>query len=155
MNNSELRQYEVRRGSRYDLTFRSESGRRLMATDGYEFMQAAREDGWRELASWGDPGYDMGSWPLVVVMVRGPKVGAEHDGDVGPFEAVYHVEGDLTYYSFPTNALRRAGLTYLFVWHAVHDGYWDYAKGWDPEDSTTWPDNVHGPYRYLAARQEA
>lgn len=144
MNGEELRPFEVRTGHRgYHLG------------DGYDWMEAIRASGWRPLASWGDVGYDLGDWPYICFAVRGPRVQAEHDGEPGPFELVEHVEGDLRYWSFPTGALRRAAISYLFVWYATHSiGSRPYAAGWNPEDPATWPAGLEGPYRYLA-REEA
>lgn len=153
MNGIELQQYQRRLGHRYEWSFHDESrGKRLVVTDGYEFMAAGREQGWRDLASWGNPGWDLGAWPFVVFMVNGPKVGQENDGEPGPWQVVVHVEGDLTFYEFPSNAVRREGLTYLFVWYAVHSAFSnEWAAGWDPEDDTTWPEEVKGPYGWMRA----
>lgn len=168
MNGQQLRTFHVGRGHRAgdgqdevrgwvrELSTFTDGQRILGVTDGYEFMSAADQHGWRTISSWANEGYDLGEWPYVVFSVKGPKVGMVGDvvGDsAGEILLCTHVEGDLDFWRFPDNPTRRAAISYLFVWYAVHAGK-SWAKNlagepWDPEDERTWPANVHGPYRFL------
>ena len=142
MNRDELRSFLTRRGSRYDMTFVEGEGharRTLVPQDGYEFMTAAVQDGWHTMPSWGNDGWDLGDWPYVVFMVR------QKEG--GPFEVVEHVEGDLTFYEFPTQEKRAEALTYLFLAYAK--GTVDRFAEVDPNDAATWPAEVKGPYGFM------
>jgi hypothetical protein len=62
--------------------------------DGYDRMTFARRTGWRVIPSWGLDGWDLGSWPLVVVY---------HRGDL---ELAVDVEGDIDIEEFPTREQR-------------------------------------------------
>jgi hypothetical protein len=65
--------------------------------DGYEWMEALDEVGapgaqWAVVPSWGADGWDLGSWPLVVVAVtRRPAAGELPD----VWASVVYIEGDL------------------------------------------------------------
>jgi hypothetical protein len=145
MHRDTLRSYVTRRGSRYDMTFSDEGGRELVPQDGYEFMTAARQEGWRTLPSWGNDGWDLGEWPYVVLMVR------QREG--GHFEVVEHVEGDLTFYEFPTQEVRADALTFLFlVW--AKDRIERFADV-DVLDESTWPAEVKGPYGFMNSEAAA
>ncbi|MBX3094410.1 MAG: hypothetical protein KF680_07740 [Cryobacterium sp.] len=59
---------------------------RRVAGDGFEFMDANRALGWRQVPSWGRDGYDMGRWPGIVVMTNDdyarPRALVYFEGDV-------------------------------------------------------------------------
>jgi hypothetical protein len=81
--------------------------------DGYDRMGFARASGWEPLSSWGLDGWDLGSWPLVVVYHRGDK------------ELAIDVEGDVTVETFLGREERdhRTDETAFFYWKG-HDEDW-------------------------------
>jgi hypothetical protein len=81
--------------------------------DGYDRMDFARANRWEPISSWGRDGWDLGSWPLVVVYHRG-------DTDLA-----VDVEGDITIETFPTpkERDRRTDETAFFYWKN-HDQDW-------------------------------
>jgi hypothetical protein len=80
--------------------------------DGYERIEAVSSRGWTAIPSWGLEGWDLGTWPLVVIFHR-----QSADG----FELAYDVEGDVTVYRYPTRELRDAATDCLAFWHWKHD----------------------------------
>lgn len=62
--------------------------------DGYERMDAARAEGWTPIPSWGRDGWDLGSWPYVIVY---------HGGETS---LAIDVEGDIRIETFATRAER-------------------------------------------------
>jgi hypothetical protein len=74
--------------------------------EGYDRMNVARANGWEPISSWGLDGWDLGSWPLVVVY---------HRGDT---ELAIDVEGDIAIETFSTRAERdrRTDETAFFYW---------------------------------------
>lgn len=63
---------------------------------GYDWI-GALSGGWHEVPAWGRGGWDLGSWPLVVV--------AHYDSPDGYGMAVY-IEGDVEVTAYPTRAER-------------------------------------------------
>ena len=129
------------------------------AGDGYDRMEPARRHGWRPLGGWGSRGWDLGSWPLVVVYVRGPKIGQTDPGpeyaDVpAPYHLMTDTEGDLDQYAFPSEALRSAALDYLFAWWGKQFGQ-SWAAGFDPENPATIPAKFRGPYNPATENEPA
>src|SRR5207248_5523179 len=64
--------------------------------DGYSIASVAEHFGWRAIGSWGCDGWDLGSWPLIVVFHREKN---------SHFDLALYVEGDVTTYSFPAQEL--------------------------------------------------
>ena len=81
---------------------------RMLGDDGYDVMNRAWPYRWRVIPSWGREGWDLGSWPLVVMFHR--TVGDAH-------ELAYYVEGDVRLYRYPTRELRDAATDVLAFWH--------------------------------------
>jgi hypothetical protein len=115
-----------------------------MAGDGYDRAEVAHKVGWRPVASWGRDGYDLGSWPLVMVFHR------EHGGT---FEVCENVEGDASVYSYSTAAERDAKTDELALFHWRHE-----SEAWvegvrSVEDM---PAELRGPFSWarLKATQE-
>src|SRR5437868_1100027 len=71
----------------------------LRDDDGYDRIETAWRRGWKAIPSWGLDGWDLGSWPLVVIFHR--KIG-------DAFELAYNVEGDITVYRYATREMRDA-----------------------------------------------
>lgn len=80
----------------------------MRGDDGYDRIELARTRGWHAIPSWGRDGWDLGSWPLVVISHRRTADG---------YELAYNVEGDITVYRYPTAELREAATDCLAFWH--------------------------------------
>ena len=104
--------------------------------DGYDVMgQAERKmHGLRVVSSWGRVGYDLGSWPLVMVFFR------ERKG----YEIAYYVEGDVVCYAAPTEAIREAIVDGIAFFHWKHQGE-SWVEGYESVERV--PENLRGPYR--------
>ena len=104
--------------------------------DGYDRIEVARTHGWQAVSSWGLEGWDLGTWPLVVILHR-----QSADG----FELAYDVEGDVTVYRYPTRELRDAATDCLAFCHWKHD-----STGWvdDVERIDDAPDRLRGRFSW-------
>lgn len=60
--------------------------------DGYDYMERAEARGWSAMGSWGEDGYDLGSWPYVIGFVRVVRDGASRY----LYGFGLYCEGDLT-----------------------------------------------------------
>lgn len=128
MKQEEMQKYEVKADSFWAMAF--------WGYDGYDMMEIAAKKGWYAIAGWGKQGWDLGSWPLVIVFKKRIK-----DVENCYLVAVY-VEGDVTQYATPDIETRNALIdeTAFFYWkHA--DREW--VKGYDSVES--FPDR--GPYQ--------
>jgi hypothetical protein len=109
MTAAELAKHEVRQyGRNY-----------AESDDGYSDMEAEEGRGWHAVANWGHDGWDLGTWPYVMIYVR-------NAGDQGSlfvvgrrFELMQICEGDRTQYAFESQAEREAAMDYLFLWYAA------------------------------------
>lgn len=120
------------------------SAARMRGDDGYDIMEPALARRWRAIPSWGRDGWDLGSWPLVVVYHR--------DTDE-QWQLAYYVEGDLTVYSYPSRELRDAATDCLAFWHwKNHEDEW--VDTVDTVDEA--PDRLRGPFSWkrLDAEQD-
>jgi hypothetical protein len=111
--------------------------------DGYDRIKAAQQHGWRAVSSWGLEGWDLGAWPLVVIL---------HCRGARGFELAYDVEGDITVYQYPTREVRDAATDCLAFWHWKHAGE-DWVDGVESIDVA--PDRLRGPFsqKRLTTRQ--
>ena len=90
--------------------------------DGYEDMEVESRRGWGAISGWGKDGWDMGSWPYVVISRR-RHAGAPAQ-DLAPcWEVLSTCEGDRTVYRFQSEADQLAALDYLFVWYGIAHDY--------------------------------
>jgi hypothetical protein len=81
--------------------------------DGYGRMTFARRQGWEPIPSWGLNGWDLGSWPLVVVYHR------------GEIELTVDVEGDIDMEKFSTREERdRKTDEIAFFYWKNHEEEW-------------------------------
>lgn len=80
----------------------------MRGDDGYDRIEAARFQRWIAVPSWGRDGWDLGSWPYVLIYHRATPEG---------FELAENVEGDVTYCRYPTRDLRDAATNQLAFWH--------------------------------------
>jgi len=71
--------------------------------DGYDAMDLAMRHGWHPIPAWGDEGHDLGSWPLVIVLVRNRDA----------FEIAEYCEGDITQWAFDTPEERHRAIDQL------------------------------------------
>ena len=101
---------------------------------GYEVIGKATQRHWNVVSSWGKDGWDLGSWPLVIVFFR------THEGK---YDLLYYVEGDMTLYRTPTKELRNAICDELafFHWQAQEE---DFVKGYESVEEL--PSELRGPY---------
>lgn len=124
----ELEQYRVEPDAFWQATW--------LYGDGYDVMAQAERplQGWRVVSSWGRDGYDLGSWPYVMVFFR------ERRG----FEIAYYVERDVVCYVAPTKARREAIVDEIAFFHWKHQNeVW--VKGYESVEHV--PDELRGPYR--------
>src|SRR5437763_17067433 len=86
----------------------------MMGMTGYDVMEfAQRIRKWYPVASWGRDGYDLGSWPLVIVFVRNTP---------DSYEVIEYVEGDVCMYACPTSEIRQSIIDELAFFHWKHQG---------------------------------
>lgn len=112
---------------------------RLLETSGqdrYERIGTASSHGWNPVPSWGLDGWDLGSWPLVVIFHR-----QSADG----FELAYDVEGDVTIYRYATRELRDAATDCLAFWHWKHNRA-KWVDGIDSVDDA--PNHLRGQFSW-------
>lgn len=120
--------------------------------DGYDQMEVLEHrKGWHAVSSWGCDGWDLGSWPYVVVYTWGTNL----------YRLAVNCEGDLDTYSFATIEDRNAAMDYLFGWYTLAEGSLGWFEGL-PEGITREdldagtadiPTAYRGPYR--AGRTQA
>ncbi len=116
----------------------------VTGADGYSTMAVAEKRGWRTVGAWGSHGWNLGSWPLVVIYHR--------DG-AGGFDLATYVEGDITAYSFPTRELRDAATDEIAFFYWKHEGQ-SWVEGID--SAAEMPEPLRGPYsweRYLSGTE--
>ncbi len=121
------------------LTFRTEpepfwSICQMRGDDGYDRIEVARRHGWEAIPGWGRDGWDLGSWPLVVIFHR------ERDGR---YELAENVEGDVAAYSFPSREERDRTTDELAFYHWKHECE-EWVVGIETADDM--PDHLRGPY---------
>jgi hypothetical protein len=103
--------------------------------DGYNAMAHAERRRWHAIPSWGRDGYDLGSWPYVIVFFRNRE---------DTVDVVEYVEGDSTQWSCPTREIRQAITDELAFFHWKHNDE-EWVKGYDSVDQL--PDELRGPSR--------
>ncbi len=109
--------------------------------DAYDTMSQANRRGWHEIPSWGSKGWDLGSWPLVIVYFRNTR---DKITNVESFQLCEYVEGDTTVYSCPTSEIREAITDEIAFYHwQMQEQTWVR----DIETFDMLPDELKGPYR--------
>ncbi len=76
-------------------------------------IEAARSRRWVAIPSWGRD-----SWDLGLLAIRGIYHRATSEG----FDLAENVEGDITYYRYPSRELRDAATDQIAFWHWKHEG---------------------------------
>jgi hypothetical protein len=114
----------------------------MLSGDGYDDMALNEAMGWTTRASWGSDGWDLGTWPYVVLSTR------RHNCR---FEVLSVCEGDHELYVFDTEADQHAALDYLFLWYRAEDaerlfGFPIDRAALDAGEVTV-DDRFRGPYR--------
>ena len=116
--------------------------------DGYSDMEAEEGRGWLAVANWGRDGWNLGTWPYVVMYVRNVTscgfCGAnltDGSGDgvnghwqnctsnAGRFGLMQIVEGDRTVWAFASQEDREAAIDYLFLWYAAGERWAPLTEG--------------------------
>jgi hypothetical protein len=114
----------------------------MRGDDGYGRMEAAAPKRWHAIPSWGRDGWDLGSWPYVVVYHR----------DVpDAFELAENVEGDVTAYRYPTREMRDCATDELAFYHWKHEGE-DWVAGIEHFDNA--PAHLRGAFSWKRADSE-
>ena len=129
--NDALNQYKVDPGNFW-------KGLLMLGGDGYDDMELAEKHGWKPISAWGKEGWNLGSWPLVIVFFRNLK-----KGDENFYQVIEYVEGDVTMWSCPTKELRQQVIDELAFFH------WKFSnKEWvnDYTSVDELPDELRGPY---------
>jgi hypothetical protein len=127
----ELNQYKVDPGNFW-------KGLLMLGGDGYDDMELAEKHGWHSIPVWGKDGWNLGSWPLVIVFHRNLK----KDGET-LYQVIEYVEGDVTMWSCPTKELRQQVIDELAFFHWKHTME-EWVEGYDSVDQL--PDALRGPY---------
>lgn len=111
----------------------------MMGMDGYDTLEVAERNSWRAIPAWGSRGWDLGSWPLVVIY---------HRNQGGTYSVAEYVEGDVTCYTCPTKELRDQITDEIAFFHwKMREERW--AEG--IETSEQMPDSLRGPFDWKAA----
>jgi len=100
--------------------------------DGYDFIGRSEEYGWGALSGWGADGWDLGDWPLVVLVA-----------DPTSWALIVRCEGDLTLYEHATREALIARVDPIAR-------YWWDRLGHGPsaaELAAGPPERFSGPYR--------
>jgi hypothetical protein len=103
-------------------------------------MEQANKRGWHEVPSWGSRGWDLGSWPLVIVYFRDAKV----QGTIF-YQVAEYVEGDVTVYSCTSPELREQICNEIAFYH------WQMQEQDSVRSIETFadlPDEFKGPFRH-------
>jgi hypothetical protein len=108
----------------------------MRGDDGYDRIELAGRRGWHAVPSWGRDGWDLGSWPLVVIFHRRSDVG---------YELAYNVEGDITVYRYATRELLDTATDYLAFWHWKHEDE-SWVAGVDSVEVA--PAHLRGPFSW-------
>jgi len=128
MKTEEQKQYEVEPDAFF-------WNRHIAGYDGYDIMKVAEARGWHAIAGWAKEGYDMGSWPYVVVYSC---------KRAGKFLIAVYVEGDMTQYALPDKETRNALLDNIaFFYWKNRNAEW--VKGYASVEEL--PADLRGPYR--------
>ncbi len=124
----ELDQYQVRPEQFW-------SALPLFGGDGYDDMDFAQKKDWRAIGDWGKPGYNLGTWPYVIIFFRDREE---------RFDVIEYVEGDVTMWSCPTQEIREAVTNELAFFHWKHKSE-PWVELYASVDEL--PDDLRGPYR--------
>jgi hypothetical protein len=109
-------------------------GMPVRGLDGYGVAELVRRWDWEAIADWGKDGYNLGSWPLVIVFWR------DHEGG---FDVAEYVEGDATVYTCPTEEIREQITDEIAYFHWRHtDKDWTRPYHW----IENLPNEFKGPY---------
>ena len=129
--NDALNQYKVDPGNFW-------KGLIMLGGDGYDDMELAEKHGWHPISAWGKEGWNLGSWPLVIVFYRNLK-----KEDEILYQVIEYVEGDVTMWSCPTKELRQQVTDELafFHWKHMHE---EWVEGYDSVDQL--PPELRGAY---------
>jgi hypothetical protein len=106
MTRDEMKQYEVTPTVEWDQAL-------FKGGDGYDVMDTVCAYGWHPIADWGEHGWDLGNWPLVVVFRR--RLMGEQ------WQIAEYCEGDVTQYTCPTQELRNQVIDRIALFYWCHE----------------------------------
>jgi len=153
MNKNEMQRYEVEPSALWN---------RLLMTgySGYDTIEAVEGKGWHAIPSWGERGWDLGSWPLVIIFCGNHRIKDDparldptkfvqtlHWGDNQvpqvTYDIAYYCEGDIVTYKCPTQKIRSQIIDTLafFHWKAQEESW---VAGIESVDQL--PPDMRGPY---------
>jgi hypothetical protein len=133
MNAEEMQRYEVAPSAIWNTLL-------MMGAGGYDVME--RIKGWSAIPAWGKNGWDLGSWPLVIIFWGNRPA---KDGNPPTFDIAYYVEGDVTTYKCPTAEIRNQITDTLafFHWKAQEERW---VKDYQTEGDL--PPELRGPFSF-------
>ncbi len=114
----------------------------VMGVSGYDAIEFAEWRKWKVVPSWGRDGYDLGSWPLVIVFFRNREE---------RFDIAYYVEGDVVMYACPTQDIRNQIVDAIAFFHWNWEGA-NWVQGIESVDEL--PEELKGPYRPREAERQ-
>lgn len=83
------------------------------ADEGYDWMQKLK--GWIPIPSWGEDGWDLGSWPYVVVAIH-------INAPAKIYAVTVYCEGDITTEQYKTEAEMNEAIDSIAEFHWRHSG---------------------------------
>ena len=123
----ELKQYKVEAGPFWENV--------SLYGGGYDVMEIVERQNWRAIPGWGRAGWDLGSWPYVIVFFRNREEA---------FDIVLYVEGDVTMYSCPTKEIRQVITDEIAFFYWKHSDE-EWVRGYQSVEEL--PEELRGPYR--------
>lgn len=134
MNDEERKRYEVESDPIWERLL-------MRGCTGYDAMEKVEALGYWVISSWGQDGWDLGSWPYVMVFFRNPPRTPD-----GTYDVVEYCEGDATTYRCPDRATRERLVDGIAFWHWQHQGE-EWVNGIETIDQVPADSPLRGPYR--------
>lgn len=117
----------------------TEQGFDPVGGDGFDYMEFAQGEGWTPIAGWGLSGYDLGDWPLVMVLTK-------RDAAQNRWGMRIRTEGDLDTRWYASRAELVAGIDEWAAWWWRFQGDAPVADGLG--EAGPIPDEFRGPFSW-------